>query len=943
MPTRRYTRSRAYALRLLARARRKQIVWGAVLAAGAFFLVSSATVLWWSKDLPDPQNIDERRVSESTKIFDSTGTHLLYEIGDVHRTRVSLSGISSHIVNATLAAEDDQFYEHHGLDFRGILRGTILKPLTGQRAQGGSTITQQLIKNAILTPERTLRRKVKEAVLALELEQRFSKDQILEMYLNDIPYGSLAYGVEAASQQFFGVPAKDVSLAQAATLAALPQAPSYYSPYGSHFEDLKARQEYILGRMRDLNMITAEQAEQAKQEPLDFLPPRESIRAPHFVFYVKELLESQYGERVVEQGGLKVTTTLDMRLQTIAEETLKTNQERLKKLGASNASLVALDPRSGNIVSMVGSIDYFNEEIDGNVNVAIRHRSPGSSIKPFVYAAAFERGYTPDTILVDAETDFGQGYKPKNYNLKEHGPVTMRQALANSLNIPAVQTLYLADVKRATDLAQKMGMTSLTDPDRYGLSLVLGGGEVRLVDEVSAYGVFANDGTRFPHQAILKVEATGGEVLFDASENPAPGEEVLDPQVARLVTSILSDNNARAMVFGTNTPLQLGARPVAAKTGTTQEFRDGWTMGYTPSLAAGVWVGNNDNSPMGSRSDGVVVAGPIWNSFMRQALKDTPIENFVAPAPIANAPHGVLRNQLPEIKGKYVPETNTLYSLECPINIGQPRTFKELHSILFYVRRTNPTGPPPAQAEADPQFANWEAAVATWRDKHNAENKDKPDQPLYAAGLPTPECNVGSEEELPRVEIVEPGESIIRSHPVNVRVNVDSPHPLKEVRFVVEGQEIARRGPDEDLSAAFSYPDGFSGRMTLVVTAVTENNLIGRAQRTFVINPDDSTPSVTLHTPTNGSRLTPNSFPIVVKVTASDASGIELVDILYHKDGSSRTSRIGRTSTQAPTAPNRYEVIWDDSPGPGTYDIYAVVYDKTGNSAESAHHFITIE
>lgn len=943
MPKRRYTRSRLHALRALQRLSRRQITLAGLLSVGGLFLVGSATVLWWSKDLPDPQNIDDRRVSESTKIFDATGTHLLYEIGDVHRTRVPLSAISANIVNATLAAEDDQFYEHHGLDFAGLVRGTILKPLSGKRAQGGSTITQQLIKNAILTPERTLRRKVKEAVLALELEQRFSKDQILEMYLNDIPYGSLAYGVEAASQQFFGVSARDVTLAQATTLAALPKAPSYYSPYGSHFEDLKARQEYILNRLRDLGMVTADAAEQAKQEPLDFLPPRESIRAPHFVFYVKELLESQYGERVVEQGGLKVTTTLDMRLQTIAEETLKNNQERLKKLGASNAALVAIDPRSGDILSMVGSIDYFNEDIDGNVNVAVRHRSPGSSIKPFVYAAAFERGYTPDTVLVDAETDFGQGYKPKNYNLKEHGPVTMRQALANSLNIPAVQTLYLADVRRATDLAQTMGMTSLNDPDRYGLSLVLGGGEVRLVDEVSAYGVFANDGVRFPHRAIVKVENTGGEVLYDAAEEKPVGEEVLSPQIVRLITSILSDNSARAMIFGTGSPLQLGARPVAAKTGTTQEFRDGWTLGYTPSLTAGVVVLNNDNSPMGSRSDGVVVAGPIWNAFMRQALKDTPIETFVAPAPITNAPHGVLRNQLPEVKGKYVPETNALYSLECPINIGQPRTIKELHSLLFYVRRTNPTGPPPAHAEADPQFNHWEAAVAAWRDKHNAENKDKAEAPLYVAGLPTPECNVGSEEELPKVRLTEPDTTIIRDNPVDVKVEVDSPHPLKEVRFVVEGQEIARFGADSQFEATFSYPEGFSGRMTLVVSAITENNLIGRAHRTFIINPDDSTPTITLHTPQNGLHLTPTRFPVIVKVTASDRSGIDNVDVLYHKDGSSSTSRIGRTSTLAPTAPNRYEVTWDDSPGPGTYDIYAIAYDKTGNFAESAHHFVTIE
>lgn len=943
MPTRRFNRSRSRLSPLWRFLRQRHVMRALAIGSGGFLLLSAATVLWWSRDLPNPGDIDSRRVSESTKIFDSTGTHLLYEIGDVHRTRVSLDNISPFLVKATLAAEDDQFYEHHGLDFTGIVRGTILKPLSGSRAQGGSTITQQLIKNAILTPERTLRRKVKEAVLALELEQRFSKDQILEMYLNDIPYGSLAYGVEAASQQFFGASARDVSLAQAVTLAALPKAPSYYSPYGSHFEDLKARQEYILNRLASLNMISAPQAEQAKSEPLDFAPPREAISAPHFVFYVKELLEEQYGQRVVEQGGLKVTTTLDMRLQTSAEEILKNHQDRLKQHGASNAALVALDPKTGHVLSLVGSLDYFNEEIDGNVNVAVRHRSPGSSIKPFVYAAAFLRGFTPETILVDAETDFGQGYKPKNYNLKTNGPMTMRLALANSLNIPAVKTLYLAGVKSATDLAQKMGMTSLNDPDRYGLSLVLGGGEVRLVDEVSAYGVLANDGVRFPHQAILKVETATGEILFDESKEKKTGEEALDPQIARLVTSILSDNSARALIFGTGSPLQLGSRPVAAKTGTAQEFRDGWTMGYTPSLAAGVWVGNNDNSPMKTRADGVVVAAPIWNALMRAALKDTPVEQFVAPAPRKDLPHGILRGALPEVKAKWIPETNTAVNLDCPIAVGQERTIKELHDTLYYVRKSNPLGSPPDNAETDPQFNNWEAGVIAWRDKFNTANKDKADQPIYVGSLPELACPVENSDELPKIKIVEPDTTIIHDRPVTVKVAVDSPHDLREVRFIVEGQEIGKRGPDDDFEAAFSYPDGFSGRMTLEVIAITNDNLIGRAHRTFIINPDDSAPSLTLHTPQNNLKLKESNFPFVLKATAQDSSGIDYVDFLYTKEGKSGTQRAGKATSVAPTAPNRYEVSWPDSPGPGNYEVYAITYDKTGNFTESEKHSIIIE
>lgn len=921
--------------------RRRFLVW-ALTAVGIGALVSAGTVLWWSKDLPNPDDITQTGSNESTKILDASGQHLLYEIGEAKRTYVDLKHISSYATQATLAAEDDQFYKHHGIAITGILRGVILKPLTGQGIQGGSTITQQLIKNSILTPERTLQRKVKEWVLALELEQRFNKDQILEMYLNSIPYGSRSYGIEAASQTFFGASAANLDLAQAATIAAIIQAPTHYSPYGSHVDNLKYRQEYVLGRMASLNMITKEQAEAAKSEKLTFQPARENIQAPHFVFYIKEQLDEQYGARVVDQGGLKVTTTLDMRLQTIAEETLKKNQDRLKKLGASNAALVALNPKNGNILTMVGSIDYFNEDIDGNVNVTIRSRSPGSSIKPFVYAAAFQKGYTPDTLLLDAKTDFGQGYTPQDYDLQERGPLTMRTALSNSLNIPAVQTLYLAGVKRATQLAHDMGMESLTDPDRYGLSLVLGGGEVTPLNEVGAYGVFANEGLKFPHRSILKVEDKSG-VLFDASKETVTGTQVLPAQITRLVTSILSDNSARGLVFGTNSPLQLGSRPVAAKTGTTQDFRDGWTMGFTPSLAVGVWTGNNDNTPMKSRSDGVVTAGPIWNSFMRQALDGTPIERFVAPESLQNVPYGVLQGKFNEVKGKWVAETSTLYSENCPVALGQPKTFRELRSLLFYVRRDDPTGPPPDRAESDPQFDNWETAASTWAAKHNIEKKDVPEEPMYVSTLPVPTCDTGNPEDLPKVKIVSPTETIVRSSPVKVAVEIDSPKPLKEVRFLFDGQVIATRKPGDSYEASFSFESGFVGRKTIQILAITENNLIGQAHRTFIINPDSSAPKITLLTPKNNAQFNAPNFPVAIKISASDPSGIDYVDVLFQKEGQSGTGRIGRTSTLSPVAPNRYEVSWADSPGPGTYTIYAIAYDKTGNFTESARHTIVVE
>ncbi len=943
MPTRKYYRKHRIVTAIGWRISSRRAIPVLITIVGIGLLFSAATVLWWSRDLPDPSNIERGPVNESTKIYDSTGTHLLYEIGEAKLTRVDIANISPLLVKATLAAEDDKFYEHNGIALSGILRGIILKPLSGQRAQGGSTITQQLIKNSILSPERTIQRKVKEAVLAIELEQRFNKDQILEMYLNTIPYGSRSLGVEAAAQTFFGISAKNVNLAQSATLAAMVQAPTYYSPYGSNQEELKARQEYIIGRMVTLGMVTKEEANLAKQEPLTFQKASENIQAPHFVFYIKERLDQEYGERVVDQGGLKVTTTLDMNLQLIAEETLKKYRDRLNAGGAKNASLVAINPKNGDVLSMVGSIDYFDTEIDGNVNVSIRKRSPGSSIKPFVYAAAFQKGYRPDTILVDAETDFGQGYTPKNYGLGQYGPVSMRMALGNSFNIPAVQTLYLAGVNYAVDLAQKMGIATLTDPDRYGLSLVLGGGEVRLLDLTSAYGVLANDGVRFPVRSILKVEH-GKEILFDISQAPPKtGEAVLEPQIARMITNVLADNSARTIVFGPNSALTLGVRPAAAKTGTTQDVRDGWTVGYTPSLVAGVWTGNNNNSPMNGKSAGAHTAAPIWNEFMKRALEKTIIERFVDPETLPPPAHPIVGGVLPEVKGKWVPETQTLYTLECPINSGQIRTFKELRSILYYTRKGDPNGLPPERAEADPQFAKWETAIAAWREKHNQEKKDDPNEPVYVSSLPTPSCNIGSSDEIPKVRIISPEETVLKESPITVRAEVESNQPIKTVRFLLDNQEIASRGPGDSYEATFSFPSSFSGRKTLLIQAITEDMLIGTAHRTFIINPDSAAPKVTLHTPANNTRVSSSLFPLTIKVTATDTSGITLVDILYTKEGEGGTKRIARVSSPTSGSVDRYDAKWQDAPGTGMYTIYAVAYDKTGNTAESEKKTVTIE
>ncbi len=396
------------------------------------------------------------------------------------------------------------------------------------------------------------------------------------------------------------------------------------------------------------------------------------------------------------------------------------------------------------------------------------------------------------------------------------------------------------------------------------------------------------------------------------------------------------------MVFGLRSPLQLGARPVAAKTGTSQDFRDGWTYGYTPSLVAGVWTGNNNNSPMKNNSDGVVTAGPIWNSFMRQALLNTPIEQFTAPEPLPPAAHDIIGGKLPEAKGKWVEDTQTLYTLDCPVDAGQVRTFQELHSLLYYTRKGSPEGDPPAQAEADPQFANWEASVAAWRDKHNQEKKDDPNEPIYVASLPTPSCNIGSADELPKVQITSPYSTILKTSPVKITAEVtSSSHPVKTVKFLLDGQEIASLSPQDTYTASFSFPPSFSGRKTLVIQAITEDNLIGSAHRTFIINPDPNPPKITLHTPQDGSTIA--TLPYTIKITATAHAGIDFVDVLYTKDGASGTQRIARTSTPSASGSNRYDTVWQDSAGPGIYHIYAVAYDKTGNTVQSPTSTVTVQ
>ncbi|MDZ4209684.1 MAG: transglycosylase domain-containing protein, partial [Candidatus Curtissbacteria bacterium] len=516
----------------------------------------------------------------------------------------------------------------------GIVRAAKVNVLGGS-LQGGSTITQQLVKSAFLTPDRTVTRKVKELYLAFRVEMAFSKDRILEMYLNQVPYGGTAWGVSAAAEQYFGKSVKDLTLAEAALLAGLPQAPSYYSPFGQDPQRAKDRQKTVLARMVDSHYITRDQAEQAAAEDIKFQASIVDIRAAHFVMYVREYLAEKYGESIAAQGGLKVTTTLDLDIQEDAQKIVADNIAKLKPLNVGNGAAVVTKPKTGENLAMVGSKDFFDVEGDGNVNVTIALRQPGSSIKPINYATALEHKLiTAATVIMDAPTTFSGGpkpYRPVNYDGRFHGPVQVRYALGNSFNIPAVKVLALNGVVEMIKMAREMGITSFQDESRYGLSLTLGGGEVKMTEMAIAFGVFANEGVRIDLTPVLKVEDSKGRVLEEFKQKT--GKRVLTPETSFLISSILSDNSARTAAFGPSSQLVIRGKNVAVKTGTTDDKRDNWTIGYTPTYLVASWVGNNDNKPMNQNlASGVTGAAPIWNSIMTNILKDKVNESFKVPS-----------------------------------------------------------------------------------------------------------------------------------------------------------------------------------------------------------------------------------------------------------------------------------------------------------------------
>lgn len=599
----------------------------------ALLILIPIMFLWYSRDLPTPGKLVSSKYSDATRIYDRKGVLLYSVFENENRTYIKLNEIPRDLQKATIAIEDEDFYKNNGFSVTGMLRAFRDSLFNRRISGGGSTITQQLVKNVLLTNEQSLPRKIKELILAIQVDQRYSKDEILEMYLNNIPYGGTAIGVEAASEQYFGKKAKDLTLAESAFLAGLPQSPSYYTPFNGE-KNYLVRAKAVLRQMRENGYITSDQSDKAYKSIEKFAFAQKdvaSIKAPHFVMYVKDKLAQQFGEQMVTTGGLQVTTSLDYDIQKKAEEVVKEEVKKLEKYKVSNGAAVVADPKTGEILAMVGSTDYFDKENDGNFNVAISEtRQPGSSLKPVVYAAAFENGYTPATMLMDVKTEFpgGEGqapYSPVNYDGKYRGPVQMRFALGNSLNVPAVKLLAKVGLdpvmQKGYDMGIKSWQPTAENKAKVGLSLVLGGRETSLLDEITAYSVLANKGIKQDPVSVLKVTDNKGKNLFEHKK--VDGKKVLSEETAFLISHILLDNNARSAAFGARSALNIVGKTVAVKTGTTDEKRDNWTFGYTPSYVVGVWVGNNDNSPMNPAiASGITGASPIWNDIMTYVLKD---------------------------------------------------------------------------------------------------------------------------------------------------------------------------------------------------------------------------------------------------------------------------------------------------------------------------------
>jgi len=899
---------------------------------------------YYARTLPPPEEIQLRSQAgfKTTKIYDRTGKVLLYEVFDPrwgNRTIVPLQQIPLHLRQATIAIEDRDFYTNPGLNLRGLARAMLWNLTRSGSIQGGSSITQQLVKNVLIPEEERYQlsyaRKVKEAILALETTRRYSKDQILEWYLNTVDYGNHAYGVQAAAQAYFNKDVQDLTLAEAAMLAIIPQAPATNSPLTNPLQ-AKKRQRLVLEAMWQEGYISEEEFERAKAEVLQPKPQRFEILAPHFVMYVRQKLEEQYGTSLLYRGGLKVITSIDLGIQEAAQEIARQHIAALQKekRNVSNAAVVVIKPQSGEILAMLGSLDYFNPDIDGQVNVALSSRQPGSSFKPFTYAEAFNQGYTPATMIMDVPISFPDvwgPYAPENFDHKYHGPQLLRGALACSYNIPAVKLLEMVGVRKVVDLAHRMGITTLNQ-ESYGLSLTLGGGEVRLLDMTYAFGAFANGGVMAGHPlpperrrrgyaelepvAILRVEDASGQVLEEYGPSQVQTKEVLNPQVAYLLTHILADNEARVPMFGPASPLQL-SRPAAVKTGTTDDWRDTWAIGYTPQVAVGVWVGNSNGQPMGPIL-GVRAAAPIWHDLMERILAPLPVAKFVEPPGLQRVEVCSTSGLLPT---PYCPKRK----VELFIKGTAPKSYDNLHRPF---RICKPSGKlatiycPPDQVE-EKVFEIYPAEAADWV----RENKiPQPPTEYDTTFGPGP----GQEE----VSIISPTAYVyLRGGLVPIMGRAKGPdfaYYRLEYGQGLDPSAWIQIGPNHDQPQENGFLENWDvssleGIYTLQLSVMAKNGSV--RQNSIQVVVDKTPPKVQLSFPRAGAVYYMKEDEYVgIQAEAVDNISMERVE--FYLDG-----QLLGLSTVAPYS--KRWTIYMFSAGLESHTVHAIAYDMAGNSAQS--------
>lgn len=769
--------------------------------------------VWYSRDLPSPEKV-VRRDGYSSKVYDRNG-NVLYDIFDQgKRDPVLFDKIPDYLKQATVAVEDKDFYKHKGFDPLTPLR-IIKNFFYFGKVTGGSTLTQQLTRTVLLTTDRSINRKIKELILSIQIDAKYSKDEILGMYLNEVPYGGASWGVGPASEQYFNKPVNELNLAESVILAGLPQLPSVYSPYSKTPTAYIDRTKHVLNRMVEDGYISQLLADETFEQVkvYKFSSQNSTMKAPHFVFWIKELLASKYGEDVIEGGGLKITTTLDLELQDKVQEIVSEEIDKTEKLEITNGAALVLDPKSGQVLAMVGSRDYWSDKTDGKFNVVTQAlRQPGSSIKPITYLAAIKEGFTAATMIMDTPVTFpsesaGQkDYSPKNYNGKYNGPMSLRDALGNSINTIAVKTLANVGVADMLSLAYKMGLSTLeptkANLSRFGLSVTLGGAEVKMIDLASAYTAFANDGQKMDPVGILKIEDRDGRVLEEFKQGF--GVKVMTPQEAFIISNILSDNKARELTFGAVNSLQVAGYQVAAKTGTTNEKKDNWTIGWTPNLLTTVWVGNNNNTSMGKLVSGVSGAAPIWKRIMAYKLPKMPKVDFPIPNQIVSV-------EVDKISG-YLAHDGFASRTEYFIDGTQPRISDPIHLKLKVCK-----GQPGLATPDDVANNNYEEKEYFSFKENDVISKDgknrwqegidgwialQPDKDKYSP--PSDYCHSGG---LVNVGIDSPGHQSTVGNTFDVRITTNSIKKIVEVKLWVDGSE-KKTWTERPFEMKLTLPDG---------------------------------------------------------------------------------------------------------------------------------------